>query len=125
MLVRITLAVKALALLAYPLVAGASGLEPAPIAFLARAAANGLLSVALLDMAFRVAPQGREAFATILLAGVTTVVITLTNSTESALRIPVLHVAGFAAGAAIMAAIAASLLPRAIVETPDGRVMGS
>jgi MFS family permease len=124
-LLRITLTVKALAVVAYPLVAGASGPEAAPIAFLARAAANGLLSVALLDMAFRVAPRGREAFATILLAGVTTIVITLTNSVETALRIPAPHAAGFAAAAAILAAIAAWLLPRPIVATPDGRMMAS
>ena len=128
-LLRITLVAKAFALLAYPMVASASGSGPAPIAFLARAAANGLLSVSLLDMAFRVAPKGREAFATILLAGVTTVVITLTNTIEaSAIEsslISVLHAAWCAAAAAILAAIAASLLPRAIVETPDGRVIGS
>jgi MFS family permease len=124
-LLRITFAVKALALLTYPLAAGASASGLAPLAFLARAAANRLLGVALLDMAFRVAPQGREAFATILLAGVTTVVITLTSTTESALRIPALHAAEFAAAAAILAAIASWLLPRPIVATPDGRMIGS
>jgi hypothetical protein len=44
---------------------------------------------------------------------------------ESALRIPALHAAGFAVAAAILAVLAVSLLPRAIDETPDGRVMGS
>jgi hypothetical protein len=122
-LLRVTLTLKAAALLLYPFVDGGSG--GASIAFLVRATANGLLSVALLDMATRVAPPGREAFATMLLAGVTTVVITMSNALEASLGIPSLPVSGFAAGAAIAAAIATLLLPRRFLETADGRVIGS
>lgn len=122
-LLRLALTLKAIALLAYPFADDASA--AAPIAFLFRATANGLLSVALLDMAARVAPQGREAFATMLLAGVTTIVITVSNALEATLQLPVLHVSGVAGAAAMAAAIATLLLPRRFVEGPDGRVVGS
>jgi len=121
-LLRVALAAKAIALVAYPLAAGS---ELASIAFLARAAANGLLSIALLDLALRVAPPGREAFATILLASVTGVLIFVTNSIASALKIPESRISTVAAAAAIAATIAAMLLPSRFVEGPDGRVIGS
>ena len=117
-LLRVTLVAKAVALLAYPMLAGAGS---ASIAFIARATANGLLSAALLDLALRVAPPGREAFGTILLASVTGVVIFVTNALADRLGVPDTRVATFAAAAAIAAALAAILLPRRFVEGPDGR----
>jgi len=123
-LLRISLVVKALALVAAALPAsGATG-----VAFFARAGANSLLSCALMDLALRVAPRGREAFGAILLAGITQVMIIVSNAIESPVFYDhdwLLLVGCLAAGAAVAGALAVALLPSTICETPARPVIGS
>jgi MFS family permease len=124
-LLRGALVIKAVALIAHPLAAGLPGEWPGQLAFVARGAANGLLSIALADLGLRVAPPGREAFGYMALAAVTSVVIFMAGVIESSLGVRMERIAWFAAAAAIAAGLAAWLLPAEITNRADGRVIGS
>src|SRR4029079_598939 len=90
-----------------------------------RAAADGLASAAILDLAMRLAPPGREAFGAILVAGLPGFLHVVGQTIALALSVRVESLAWFAAAAVLAAAIAVSLLPKEISDPPDGRVLGS
>ena len=125
MLLRLSLVVKAFALVAGALAASGPAADATGAAFHARAAANSLLSCALTDLALRVAPRGREAFGAILLAGVTQIVIVMANAAESTMGLPIALVGCVAAGAAVTATLTVSLLPGPVFESSRRAVVGS
>jgi len=94
-------------------------------ALVMRAAADGLASAAILDLAMRLAPPGREAFGAILVAGFPGFLNVVVQTIAMALSVRVESLAWFAAAAVLAAAIAVSLLPKEISDPPDGRVLGS
>lgn len=120
-LLRFALIAKAIGLAVHALITHATGQALPMSAVMARAAGDGLATVALLDLAFRVAPPGREAFGAILLAGLAGIVTLLAGLIELALGTSVGSVTWFATGAAIAAALAVSLLPPEIAEAREGR----
>jgi MFS family permease len=90
------------------------------VAAVVLAICDGLVNVALYDLALRAAPRGREAFGAILVGGLGSFAQTLKSTIERRLDMPVGAAALFAAAATIAAAIAVSLLPRPLIETRDG-----
>ena len=119
-LLRAALMAKAIALAAHALASRGSAAGTLDHALMVRDAGDALAAAAMLDLALRAAPRGREAFGAILLAGLPYVVMAtigtpfmlfLHDSAES--------VAWFAMAAAVASAIAVSLLPEAIVRPPD------
>lgn len=87
------------------------------------AVAEGLVSVAVLDLALRIAPRGREAFGTILVACIPRLVDSLVGAVARPLQVPVERLAWYATTAGLAAVIAVSLLPRVLLDARDGRPM--
>jgi hypothetical protein len=117
-LLRATLAIKVVALIVH-LRAGS------PATHLMHGAANSLLSVALCHLVLRTAPRGREAFGAGVLGSVTAVIAFVVDQIETVTQMSVARGVWFAAAAGLLAALAVSLLPKAITETADGQVLGS
>jgi MFS family permease len=112
-LLRLALAVKALALVAFALVWRA-GADQTTLELIAPTAADALATVALFDLAMRAAPRGWEALGFMLLWGFPWVIASMLGPLTTFLRAPVGSVAWFCAGAAVAAVAAVSLLPRAV-----------
>jgi len=89
------------------------------------ATGDGLVAIAVLDLALRAAPPGREAFGAVALHGAWIVIKSFSGPvTLFLMRMTPLWTL-YALGAAIVGIFAASLLPRAIAGTSDGQVIGS
>jgi hypothetical protein len=125
LLLRLALLADAAALAVHALVSRGWDLSLVDPALMVRAIGDGLADIALLDLAMRLAPRGREAFVAILLAGIPKLVASMSAPIIVDMNASLPHAAMFATAAAIAAAIAVSLLPRPIVEARDGRVVGS
>jgi len=125
-LLRLALALKALALVAFWLLLGA-GPNDTIVALIAPTAGDALANVALIDLAMRAAPRGREAFGFVLLSGlphlITGTLGSVTGMMMDMIHVPVSTVALFCAGAAVVGVAAVSLLPRAVSSASgdDGR----
>jgi MFS family permease len=89
------------------------------------AAADGLTAVAVLDLAMRAAPPRREAFGVVLVVSVQSLTALFWNAGVVWRQSTVAGTAWIAAGAAIAAALAVSLVPRSIMEAREGRVVVS
>jgi len=124
-LLGLALLAKAAALAALALAYNGMAEGPLRLALLAQAACHGLAIVAILDLAMRMAPTGREAFGVVLVAGVPNVLTTAVDTVAISLQVPAGRLAWFAAGAALAAAIAVRLLPREITDRPVGRMVVS
>jgi len=122
LLLRFALLAKAIALVVHALAPHVIGQALPPSVPMARAAGDGLTKIALLDLALRAAPRGREAFGAILLAGVPSIVALPAGLIESALGISASSAAWFGTGAAIAATGAVSLLAREIGWAREGRL---
>ena len=117
-LLRLALGLKGLALVLFWLALRA-GAEQATLALITPTAGDALATVALIDLAMRAAPRGREAFGFILLAGFPHVVTSLFGSTTFMVHASLGGVAWFGAGAAVAAIAAVSLLPPAVSSPSD------
>jgi len=117
-LLRLALAVKALALVLFGL-AFRAGADETTLQLIAPTAGDALATIALIDLAMRAAPRGREALGFILLSGFPGVVNGLFGSATLMLRASVAGVAWFGAGAAVAAIAAVSLLPRTVTSETD------
>ena len=91
-------------------------------ALVLRAVGDGLANAAILDLAMRLAPPGREAFGAIFVAGLTSFMNLVVQTVATSMSMRVERLAWFAAAAALAAALAVSLLPKEINNPP---VIGS
>lgn len=114
-LLRAALFAKALALVAL------ASANPTGLAFVGFSVTDVAAHIALLDLALRVAPRGREAFGAILLVGLPRVAAALVFTTEAAFQTSTREGAAFGAVVAIVSVIAVSLLPPEITRTKDAR----
>jgi len=124
-LLVVALLAKAAALAALALAYNGMAEGPLRLALLAQTATESLAVVAILDLAMRLAPNGREAFSVVLVAGLPSVLTTVVDTVAISLQLPAGRVAWFATGAALAAAIAARLLPREITGRPVSRMVVS
>jgi hypothetical protein len=124
-LLRLTLLLKALLLVACGGTLGSGESRALDLAVVVLTFGDGLLTIAVLDLGLRAARPGREAFGCILLVGVWTVATLLSGAVGISLTGSATTWAWFAAGAAIIGAFAASLLPPAIGGTSDSPVLRS
>jgi hypothetical protein len=121
-LIRVALLANATALAAYALASRGTAAGSVQLALMAVDAGDSFADIALLDLALRVTPPGREAFGTALLLTLSSVAMTVVNTSAAMIRATAGGAAWFAAGAALAAVLAVSLLPRAVVELREGRV---
>jgi hypothetical protein len=118
-LLRVSLAFKAATLGLHAIASGSTDAPTLHGVLLIRAAGDGLAAAALLDLALRAAPRGREAFGAILLAGLPSVMSVFTTSLAFPLMgESLVGVIWLATGAAIAAVIAVSLVPKELSGRP-------
>jgi hypothetical protein len=119
-LLRIGLITDALALIALRQAMTGGAQDALEVIRFMLAVCDGVVLIAIFDLALRAAPRGSEAFGTILLGGVPAVLANVVETFAKIVTLPPGSLAWFAAAAAIAGAFAVSLLPRAIVGTRDG-----
>jgi MFS family permease len=125
-LLRAVLLVKAGTFAALALTAGGTSAATLDLLLIVNATGEALTLIALLDIALRAAPRGREAFGVVLLTGLPNLLTSFPLSLAVARSAsPLPGIAWFVTGAAIVAAIAVGLLPREIRQGRDGRMIGS